>query len=281
MNRHTLGSVALMFAAMSLIPLGDGAGKLLTGAYGADPIFVAFARFAVGAAMVVLMMRERVAWWLYRDWRIWLRAALIAGGIGSILTALRSEPMANVFGAFFVGPLISYGLSAWLLREPVRPAQTALVMLGFCGVLLVVRPGFGMTPGLAFAVLAGVFYGSFLTMSRWLASIAPPRQLMLTQTVLGTLILAPFGLAGAMPALDATVVGLLLVSGIASASGNLILILAYRRAGGTVLAPFVYFQLISATALGWAIFGDWPDAATLAGLVLLTGAGFGTLAVRR
>ena len=52
MDRTTLGSVALMFVAMSLIPLGDSAGKILTTQYGATPLFVAFARFAVGAAMV-------------------------------------------------------------------------------------------------------------------------------------------------------------------------------------------------------------------------------------
>lgn len=270
-----------MFAAMSLIPMGDAAGKLLTGTYGASPPFVAFARFAVGAAMVAILLRERVMWWLYRDWRIWLRAGLIAGGIGCILAALRTEEMATVFGAFFVGPLFSYGLSAWLLKERISAGQSVLVLVGFCGVLLVVRPGFGVTSGVGFALAAGLLYGAFLTTSRWLATIAPPRQLMMTQTLLGTLMLAPLGLAGTVPAMDATVAGLLLVSGVASASGNLILILAFRRTGATVLAPFVYFQLISATFFGWAVFGNWPDGITLAGLVLLLSAGFGTLAFRR
>ncbi len=280
MTRETLGSVALMFVAMSLIPLGDTAGKLLTGAHGVAPVFVAFSRFAVGAAMIAMILGGRVLWPLYRDWRVWLRAALISAAIVSILTALQTEEIATVFGAFFVGPIVSYLLSVWLLGERVGRMQSLLLAIGFCGVLLVVRPGFGMTPGLGFALLAGLFYGSFLTMSRWLAHLAPPRQLMLTQTVLGTLLLAPPGLAQ-MPQATLAVAGLTLLSGLASATGNLLLILAYRRAGATVLAPFVYFQLISATVLGWSVFGSFPDGAALAGLALLVAAGFGALVLRR
>jgi drug/metabolite transporter (DMT)-like permease len=281
MGRGILGSVALMAVAMSLIPLGDSAGKLLTGGLGVSPAFVAFSRFAVGAAMVLVLLGGRIRWDLYRDWRVWLRAALIAGGIACILAALRTEDIATVFGAFFVGPIFSYVLSVWLLSERVRPAQSALLGLGFVGVLLIVKPGFGMTPGLALAVLAGLCYGGFLTASKWLSEIAPPRQLMLTQATLGALMLAPTGLSAWPSAWTPEIAGLTLVSGLASASGNLILIVAFRREGATVLAPFVYFQLVAATALGWLVFGTLPDAVALAGLALLIGAGFATLAVRR
>ncbi|WP_298437026.1 DMT family transporter [uncultured Jannaschia sp.] len=280
MDRTTIGSVALMFVAMSLIPLGDSAGKLLTTAHGASPFFVAFSRFAVGAAMVAVILGGRVEWGLYRDWRVWFRAFLIAAGIACILNALRTEDIATVFGAFFVGPIFSYVLSVWLLGERVRPLQSVLLAVGFCGVLLVVRPGFGMTAGLGFAVAAGLFYGAFLTASKWLAEIAPPRQLMLTQTLLGTVMLAPLGLVE-LPEATVAVTGLVLVSGLASATGNLLLVLAYRRSSATMLAPFVYFQLISATALGWLVFGTWPDPLALAGLFILVAAGFGTLALRR
>ncbi|MCK0168239.1 DMT family transporter [Jannaschia sp. S6380] len=280
MTRETLGSVALMFVAMSLIPLGDTAGKLLTGTHGASPFFVAFSRFAVGAAMIGAILGGRVHWPLYRDWRIWFRAGLIAAGIACILTALRTEDLATVFGAFFVGPIFSYLLSIRFLGERVTSLQSVLLALGFCGVLLVVRPGFGMTTGLAFAVLAGLFYGAFLTTSRWLADLAPPRQLMLTQTALGTLLLAPLGLLE-IPAFSAPVTGLVLLSGLASASGNLLLVLAYRRTRATILAPFVYFQLISATTLGWLVFGTFPDALALTGLAILIAAGLGTVLLRR
>jgi drug/metabolite transporter (DMT)-like permease len=280
MDRGLIVSAALMLAAMSLIPLGDAAGKLLTTRHGVEPGFVAFARFAVGAAMVAAILGARVEWRLYRDGRLWLRAGLIAAGIGCILTALRTEEIATVFAAFFVGPLVSYVLSILLLGERVTQAQTLCLGLGFAGVLLVVRPGPGMGAGVGWALAAGCFYGGFLTASRWLAAVAPPRQLMLTQTAMGTLLLAPWGLAAAPASVDMAAGGLLLVSGVASASGNLLLVLAYRRTDATVLAPLVYLQLIAATGLGWAVFGTVPDAATAAGMAVLVAGGVGTLLLR-
>lgn len=279
MDRRVLGAVGLTVAGMALIPVGDSAGKLLTTRHGAEAGFVAASRFAVGALLVAALLREPVAWRLWRDARVWLRAGLIAAGILCILTALRTEDVATVFGAFFVGPIVSYALSVRLLGERVTPGRTALLLVGFAGVLLVVRPGFGMTAGMGWALAAGTFYGAFLTASRWLAPIASPRQLMLTQTGMGTLLLAPFGL-GALPAATAPVLGLTLVSGVASAVGNLLLITAYGRAPATVLAPFVYTQLVSATLLGWVVFGTLPDAPALAGLALLLGSGLATLALR-
>jgi len=151
-------AILIMFVAMSLIPVGDSAGKLLVTRYGFHPFFLAWSRFALGALMILpFLPRGQFDPRLFLDWRIWLRGLLIVGGISSILTALQTEPLPTVFGAFFVGPILSFFLSAWLLKEPVTKIQTILLLLGFCGVLLVVKPGFGMTAGLGFAVLAGWF----------------------------------------------------------------------------------------------------------------------------
>jgi drug/metabolite transporter (DMT)-like permease len=71
-----------------------------------------------------------------------------------------------MFAAFFIGPLLYFALSAWQLKEKITWVQAALLLLGFCGVLLVVKPGFEYSPGLEFAVLGGCSYGSFLTASK-------------------------------------------------------------------------------------------------------------------
>ncbi|UWQ18449.1 DMT family transporter [Jannaschia sp. M317] len=280
MTRSLLIPIGLMFVAMSLIPMGDTAGKILTTDHGVTPFFVAFSRFAVGAAMIFAFAGGQVQWCLYRDWRIWLRAAFIAAGIACILTALRTEPLATAFGAFFIGPIFSYVLSVVFLRERVTALQSLFLLVGFGGVLLVVQPGAGMSPNILFAVAAGLFYGAYLTTSRWLGNLAPPRQLMLTQTVLGTLLLAPLGLVE-VPVFDAEVSALVIFSGLSSAMGNLLLVLAYRRSDATVLAPFVYFQLLSATVLGWTIFGTLPNGLGMVGLGVLVTAGVGTVLARR
>lgn len=273
-------TILVMVLAMSLIPLGDTAGKLMTG-MGIAPLFVAWSRFALGAVLLV-PIGGRAIWSgaAYRDWRVWLRALFIVGGISCILTALQSEPIANVFGAFFVGPILSYGLSVIFLRERVSVARSALLGVGFIGVLLVVKPGFGMTPGMGFAMLAGTFYGAYLTASRWLAGQVPGKALLMSQLLIGAVLLTPAGIAH-IPDLTLPVLGLIGISAASSMAGNLLLLWAYKRAEATVLAPMVYFQLVAATALGLVVFGDVPDLWALMGLGLLVASGFAALTLRR
>jgi drug/metabolite transporter (DMT)-like permease len=84
----------------------------------------------------------RGAWGVLRNPKGIFRALLLAGGISCILKALHTEDIANVFAAFFIGLLLSFILSAWVLKEKVTWVQTALFLLGFGGVLLIVKPGF-------------------------------------------------------------------------------------------------------------------------------------------
>lgn len=269
-------AVIVMLCGMALIPLGDTFGKSLTDA-GVAPIFVAFTRFAI-AALLLTPFLPRASYAAFGDWRLWLRAALITGGICSILTALSTEPLANVFGAFFFGPVVAYTLSALLLKEPATLPRTLLLLIGFGGVLMVVQPGPDMRPGLLFAVLAGVFYGAYLTASKWLVDAAPPLTLLFSQLAIAALLTAPFGLL-AVPPLDGWTAAMVLGSSLASMGGNLLLIVAFGMAHSTRLAPFVYFQVVAATALGWAVFGTLPDTVAFIGIGLLVASGFASLAL--
>lgn len=271
-------AIAIMFLAMSLIPLGDSAGKLLSGSHGVSPLFVAWSRFAVGA-LLVLPFVPRSAWALMRDPRIWLRAATLAGGISCIQMALRVEELATVFAAFFIGPLVSFVLAALFLREPVTVLRSTLVVIGFVGVLIVVRPGMGVGAGVLWAVTAGVCYGAFLTMSRWLGGQGTPLALTITQLVIAAVLLLPLGLTH-LPDFTAPIAALTTVSALCSMLGNLLLLFAYRLAPATRLAPFVYFQLVAAVCLGWLVFGDLPDVWTWTGLAIIAGAGLASTRLR-
>lgn len=263
----------IIFAAMTCIVLGDSAGKALA-ATGISPLFIAWARFALGAALLApvagLTRRDWSALW---DWRLLLRTLLIVGGISAILTALKTEPIANVFGGFFVGPVVAYAASAILLGEKTSRARTALLLLSFAGVLLVVKPGFGMRPGMGFALLAGTFYGAYLVATRWLAGAFRPRFLLFSQLFLGALVLAPFGLSMLPNALDWPKILLIVASAMGSALGNYILVIASRRLSAGVIAPLVYTQLIAATALGWLFFDDLPDIWAALGLLIILASG--------
>lgn len=271
---RTLGAV---MAAMALIVIGDAAGKLLTQA-GAAPFFVAWSRFALAALLLLPICRLQPGeLHALRDWRLWLRALLIICAISSILTALKTEPLANVFGGFFIGPVVAYFLSAWLLGERISFARTVFLLISFIGVLLVVKPGFGMTAGMGFAVLAGCFHGSYLVATRWLAGEQRPRFLLLSQLLIGSVVLLPPSLASGWPSLDGFGLTMVLISALGSAFGNYLLVVVNRTTPASVVAPLIYTQLISATAMGFIVFSDVPDALSLLGLGIILTAGLSSL----
>lgn len=268
--------VGAVILAMTLIVGGDAAATVLTGA-GFPQTFVAWTRFALAAALLAPLcglVRSDLAH--FCDWRLYLRAGLIVGGIVSILTALKTEPMANVFAGFFVGPVVSYFLSAALLGERITPLRTFLLGISFAGVLLVVRPGFGMTTGMGFAILAGCFHGSYLVATRWLAGTFRPRFLLFSQLLIGAVLLSPFAFS-TTPQLTMPLFALITISALGSAGGNLLLVLVNRTTPAGVVAPLIYSQLLAAMVIGWLVFGQWPDGLSLVGLAVIMVAGMSSV----
>lgn len=272
MGGYSIKVTGMVVAAMFLIVGGDAAGAALTRS-GVSPVFVAWSRFAVAAVLLAPfcgITRPEVT--LVFDWRLVFRAALIVCGILCILTALETAPMASVFGGFFVGPVVSYFLSALLLGERITWIRTALLLSSFAGVLLVVRPGFGMSAGLGFAMLAGCFHGSYLVATRWLAGGYRPRFLLLSQLLIGAVLLTPF-VFGPVPHLTPAMIGLVVTSALGSAAGNFLLVLVNRTTPAGVVAPLIYSQLLAAMIMGWLVFSQWPDALSLTGLAIIMTAG--------
>ena len=265
---YTYSAIGLMVLSMTLIVGGDAAAKLLSGA-DFSPYFVAWTRFALAALILVPfsgLSRSELP--LLLDKRVLLRGLLIAVAICSILTALKTEPLANVFGGFFIGPVVSYFLSALVLKETITWQRTALLALSFVGVLLVVKPGFGMTPGMGFAILAGSLHGSFLVVTRSLAQDYRAKFLLASQLIIGTVVLSPFSLLET-PEMDMNIVGLIFISALGSAFGNLLLVVVNQKTPASVVAPLVYSQLLSAMVIGYLVFAEWPDGLSFLGLGII------------
>ncbi|MEM6408424.1 MAG: DMT family transporter [Pseudomonadota bacterium] len=273
MDRTLLLAALIMSTGMLMIPLGDSAGKILAG-LGVHTPFITWARYLGGALVIAPFVLRASTLQLFTNWRIWLRASFQILTIVTILTALRTEPIANVYGAFFLGPLVSYLLSIWGLKEQGNRLRLALLLMGLFGVFLVVRPGFGMSSGLAWALLSGVFYGAFLTASRWVQPLGKPMDLLMTQLIIGVILLLPFGVYHIPETLPW---GVLAWSSAASLLGNLCLVFAYARAGASFLAPFIYVQLLGAILYGVIFFGTWPDLLAILGLIVIFVSGFATL----
>lgn len=278
MNQHvSFGILGTVVLAMTLIVIGDAAGKALTGS-GVSPFFVAWSRFTVAAVVLLPFAGLRVAELRgFLDWQVILRALLIASGIFCILTALKTEPIANVFGGFFVGPIVAFILSALVLKEKIEPSRVALLLVSFGGVLLVVKPGFGMQIGMGFALLAGCFHGAYLVATRSLAGRYRPRFLLISQLVIGAIALLPFTIGALPQSLDLAGGGLVLISALGSAAGNFLLVMVNRTTPANVVAPLIYSQLLAATVLGVVFFGTLPDRLAFVGLFIIVLSGLSSL----
>lgn len=273
MQERKIFLIGMLLIGLSLIPVGDSAGKML-GLQGADPLFTAWSRLAVGFALILpfsgLLLKELKS--LY-NWRLLIRAALFSSAIFCILTALKTEPIADVFGIFFIGPIVAYFLAAVVLKEEITLSRSIMLLAGFIGVLMVVKPGINMGTGTLYAMLAGTCYGCMLVCNRWLAGNFRPRLILLSTLLAGAIVLAPAALPTVPNQIDSKLVILVLISSIASAAGNLIIIEANRHLEASIVAPFVYSQLIAATILGIIIFDEWPDLMSALGLVIIFGSG--------
>ena len=270
----------LLIAAALMIPFGDAVAKYAHLRYDVPMAFMAWSRFALGAILIAPFALWRGV--RGRDMAhgpVLARGVLIGLGVWFILQGAARAPLADVYGAFFIAPILSFVLAVLWLGERPRPARAALVGIGFCGVVLVVKPGAAVSLGMGMALLAGGFYGAYLTLNRYLAGRYRPMAMLWAQLIVAALILAPFGMRIGAAEIGPGLMLCILVSAASSAYANLLLLTAYGYAEATRLAPLVYVQLISATLWGVWIFGEWPDLWAALGLVLLLGSGFAALAL--
>lgn len=282
-ENHLAKAVLLMIVGMMLIPLGDSFAKLVSHETDYPPATIAWARFALGAVLIapIAFLFGQLRGLTRRFWITQLiRACFLCGAIVLIITAVSLVPFADAYGAFFIGPALTTVFACFILGETVRPIEWFSVVAGFVGVLLIVKPGISMTVDVLWAVGAGCCYAGYLTTTRWGRIAGPPLAQLAGQLLIGALLLLPFAL-GNMSLLDLQAPGFLLGSGISSAAGNLLAIIALGYARAATLTPLVYTQLIGATLLGLFLFGTVPGAVSALGLSIIVATGIFPFAFRK
>ncbi|MEM7179256.1 MAG: DMT family transporter [Pseudomonadota bacterium] len=250
-----------MAVGMMLLPVGDAISKYLTQVTLYTGIFLAWSRFMVGAVLAAPYAAATGAFrGLGRDFvfRQTVRGGLIASTVACILQAVTHAPLADVYGAFFIGPSLATILAVVVLKERVRWPEWTAVLLGFIGVLMIVQPGERVGVGLLWAVAAGCCYGMYMVATRWAATSGPPMAQLAGQLIVASICLAPLG-ARELFAYGIVEGQWILLAALTSAAANLLQIIAFRHAGAAYLAPIVYMQIVSATTLSWVVFGDQLD----------------------
>ena len=175
---------------------------------------------------------------------------------------------------FFSAPIIIALISAPLLGEKLDAGRLAAIAAGFCGVLVIVHPwSADFHPAMILAVLNAFLYAGFMMMTRHLAAYDSPETIQFLPALGATIVLMPFALAGwEWPDSwrEWTVACLL---GVFGGLGHYLLALAHRYAPSSVIAPFVYQQVLYMALFGYIVFGDVPGAAVWTGAAIVIGSG--------
>ncbi|MDP3548093.1 MAG: DMT family transporter [Phreatobacter sp.] len=208
------------------------------------------------------------------------RAGLEALVAFLFITAIADMPIADITAIFLITPLLITALSGPLLKEQVGWRRWSAVAAGFAGMLLVVKPGgAGFVAGSATAMaLASVVFCAVRDMvTRFIDPRIPTIVITLTTCVaVGAFGAAMIPFQTWVPPTQTHVL-ILFAAATVVVVGNHAMILAFRGVEVSLVSPFRYSVMVWAIVSGITVFGEWPDAASWAGIALIVGAGLYTL----
>lgn len=209
-------------------------------------------------------------------WHVF-RTLLAAGSMYGFFFGLSRMPLVNALTLAFTAPLMVTALSVPLLGEHVGWRRWTAVIVGFGGVLLIVRPGVEGFTLASFAVLfAGFCYALLAITARKLADTETSYALSV-YVVAGPLISAIIAMSlspgGDWTAPDTIGWTLFVTAGICSVCAWIGIVGAYRRAPPALVAPFEYTAIIGGTIAGFLIWNEKPDTWVILGAIVITGSG--------
>ena len=190
------------------------------------------------------------------------------------IAALPHVQLATASAIMFTTPLVVVALSVPLLKERVGPWRSAAVIVGFCGALVIIRPGTDVfQPAAVLILLSALCFAGYQLWTRRLAQHERPETLIVYTALAGAIVMslmAPFG--ARVP--DDIIDGLKFAGvGLIGGAAQYFIICALQRAPASVVSPIGYAELITAAAFGYVIFGDLPDRYTWLGAALIVGSG--------
>lgn len=266
----------LMMAAMASFTVNDTLIKMLAGVV---PLFqLLFLRGLMTSAFNGI--------WAWRagalHFRIPVRdkrylAMRVIGEIGAayfFLTALFNMPLANVTAILQSVPLTVSLAAALFFRESIGWRRLTAILIGFLGVLLIVRPGAEGFTVYSVYVLISVLFVTMRDLSTRRLSRETHSLFVTWVTSVGVMVF--FGLASLTQgwgAMDLRSWGIIAATSVLVFGGYMFSVTAMRAGEISFVAPFRYTGMIWALTLGWVAFGDWPAPLTLIGAAIVVGSG--------
>jgi drug/metabolite transporter (DMT)-like permease len=270
-----LAAIGFFMLALACFCVLDAGAKWLNPHVG--PLMVTWVRYVVSVACVAVFLNPWTTPGVSVTKKPWMQGArslLLFGSTICNFLALQHLQLAQTMSIMFLVPLVIALLAGPLMNEWVGPRRLAAIGVGFVGILLVARPGFGgIHPAALFSVGAVFCNAAYVMLTRVLAAHDSSSTTMFYSGFAGVILLTPLLPFVWVQPQDGLVLAVMLLIGACGALGHWLFILAFRRAPASILAPFGYAQIIVMIALGYVIFGDVPDGWTLCGASIVIASG--------
>jgi drug/metabolite transporter (DMT)-like permease len=273
-RRARLIGIALMCGAVGSFAILDTTAKYLGRQI--DVMQIVWARYTFAFVLALVVSNPVTRPGLLRTARPLLqvgRAGVLLACTALNFIVLKYLRLDQVLAITFSTPFFVAALSVPVLGERVGPRRWAAIGVGFVGVMVVTRPGFGvMHPAMLLALLSALSYAVYFLSTRLLARVDSSDTTLFYSNVIGAAVMLPVVPFFWTP-LDLKQFGLLVMAGALASGGHFMLIAANRHAPPSMLSSFIYSQLVWVVALGYVVFGDVPDGYTLigAGIVIASG----------
>ncbi len=266
--------IAMIIFALFLMTTKDALVKLTGGIY--SPVLIVWTQlsFLVVVYLPYVIWRYGAAAIIPKPfgWQF-MRGLFVVTAVGLFYWAISIIPLADTVAMAFVSPMIVTALSPLVLNEKIGLRRWMAVIIGFLGILIVLRPDFeGVRSGYLIAISAGIFLAFFYLSSRKLADDAPPIPSATYSAMVGAIILIPvlpMVWTPPQPEHFWPITGFLAFSLV----GQTLLVMSFRYAAASTLAPFHYTQILGATFYGYLFFSDFPDRFTLIGIAVVISCG--------
>lgn len=269
-----LRGIGMMIAAFALFSMLDACAKYMADLYSQPQII--WARYAGHFLLALVMFWPSHGLRLASSNRLGLqvvRSGLLFTATCLNFSAVQFLQLAETSSIMFSIPLLVAALSVPLLGERVGPRRWAAIVIGFIGVLIVVRPGLGGMHWAAFlSVGSSLCAALYQITTRKLAGYDPAAVTQFYSALIGVALISPLAPFYWTPPAGAGLVAMIAI-GLLGGVGHYLLILAHRLAPAPILAPFSYTQIVWMTAIGFIVFGDLPDRWTVAGGVVVVASG--------
>jgi drug/metabolite transporter (DMT)-like permease len=281
--RNRLIGIGLVSGAYLLFSALDGSAKWLVGSL--PVIVVVWLRFLIHVIVAGAVFFPLRGFDLFRTRHLRLhvlRGLMVIAMTGVNFWALQFLQLTVTASIFFSVPIIIALVSATAFGEKLDTGRWVAIVAGFAGVLTIVHPGSAdFHPAMLLSVVNAILYAFFMMMTRHLAAYDSPETIQYLPAIGAAIGLAPFALAAwEAPSgwLEWTVACLL---GVLGGIGHYLLALAHRYAPSSVIAPFLYQQVIYMALIGYLVFGDVPGPGVWIGAPIVIASGLYLFAQER